>query len=134
MRITRRLAAIFALALAAAGLAGCTALMSTTDVAAKAVGSISEGLEASTNVSITEPEGVHYVRARAYVASQMPMIRREAANGGGENIRALATLMGVANARAFGRWLQDHYALLFIDLAKPQMLVARIKRFRGPNQ
>lgn len=112
-------------------LAGCSAAMTTTDAAAKAVGSISEGLEASTNVSVTEPEGARYARARAYVVSQMPIIRREAAAGGGESIRALAALLGEPDARAFGEWMQDNYARLFTGLEKPGMLVARINRYRG---
>src|SRR5699024_2590517 len=96
MKTTSRMAAactLAALAAAAMSMTGCAAFMSTTNAAAKAVGTVSDGLNASTNASVTEPNNQQYASARVYVASQMPMIRREAAMGGGENIRALAALM-----------------------------------------
>src|SRR5699024_3324768 len=109
---------------------GCAAFMSTTNAAAKAVGTVSDGLNASTNASVTEPNNQQYASARVYVASQMPMIRREAAMGGGENIRALAALMDEPDTEAFGQWLQANYARLFTHLEKPEMLVTRINRYR----
>lgn len=122
-----------ALVLASAGLSGCGALMTTTNTADAGIGTTSDGLDASTNVSVTKPEGYRYAKARVYVASQMPMIRREAAAGGGENIRALAMLMGEPDAQAFGEWMQDNYARLFTNLDKPEKLVARIDRYRQPT-
>lgn len=128
-RLTRMLG-LATLALSAASLCGCAALTSTTNTSAKALGTTSNGLNASTNASVTRPDGVQYAQARVYVASQMPMIRREAATGGGENIRALATLMGESDSQAFGHWMQDNYARLFSDLDEPEMLVGRIDKLR----
>lgn len=118
--------------LATIGLTGCSAVMTTTNTVAKTMGSVTNGLASSSDVSVTAPEGVHSARAREYVNSQIAMIRSEAATGGGENIKALATLMGQDNPQAFGEWMQANYAKLFTDLDKPAMLVARIHRLRRP--
>lgn len=137
MNMPPRLSALLTLAvlvLASVGLSGCSGLMTTTNTADAGVGTTSDGLDASTNVSVTKPEGYRYARARQYVASQMPMIRSEAAAGGGENIRALATLMGEPDARAFGDWMQANYARLFTNLDKPGKLIARINRYRQPTR
>jgi len=125
-----RVVVLAAFILLTASLSGCAALTSTTNVSAKALGTLSDGLDASTQASVTRPDGVQYAQARVYVASQMPMIRREAATGGGENIRALATLMGENDTQAFGQWMQDNYARLFNNLDKPETLVTRIDEFR----
>jgi|SRR5699024_11164330 len=120
--------------LATASLCGCAALTSTTHVSGKALGTLSDGLNASTQASVTRPDGVQYAQARVYVASQIPMIRREAATGGGDNIRALAALMGESDSQAFGQWMQANYARLFNNLDQPEMLVARIDELRHPTR
>ncbi len=119
----------------AVGLTGCAAVTSTTNTAARTAEALGEamtqGSQTSTNASVTEPDVPRYASARVYVASQLPMIRREAAAGGGENVRALATLMEQNDPRAFGQWMQANYDTLFDDLNEPETLVTRIAARRG---
>ncbi len=119
----------------ALGLGACSVLTSTTNTAARTAEALGEavtkGSQTSTNASITEPDMPRYASARVYVASQLPMIRREAAVGGGENLRALAALMHQDDPRAFGQWMQANYGELFSDLSEPEMLVTRIAARRG---
>lgn len=131
MRISRFLLAVLALP----ALAGCAAVTSTTEAVTNTVSAgvnaVTKSTESTTNASVTEPEEASYARAEAYVASQLPLIRRDAAAGGGENTAALATLLGEADSAAFGEWMQANYRSLFHDLERPQQLVARIVARRG---
>jgi hypothetical protein len=114
-RITARLAAI----LLAAGplLAGCT----TTDVLETATDTVSGVLSSTTPGSDTT----------AFVTDRFKAIRAESARGQGENVEALATMLGEPDRKEFARWMQANYKPLFTDLKKPDDLVARIKTQRG---
>jgi len=123
------------LLLAAPLAVGCSAVTSTTNTVAKgmeaATGAITEASQSTTDASVTEPGTPEYARAEAFVASQMPYLRREAAAGGGENLRALAELIGARDPEAFGQWAQAHYETLFTDLREPGQLLVRIGKLRG---
>lgn len=122
-------------ALAIPALAGCALVTSTTDAVTNTVSSgvnaTTKSTESTTNASVTEPGSPEYARAEAYVVSQFPLIRRDAATGGGENTAALAALLGESDAEAFGRWMQANYAELFAALDRREELLAHIVARRG---
>jgi len=63
-----------------------------------------------------------------FVDVRLASIQKEAAQGNGENLDALAELMGKKNKQAFSIWMHTNYDVLFTDLEKPSQLVARIQR------
>ncbi len=54
-----------------------------------------------------------FAAAHEFAHSQRVALRREAASGGGENVNALADLLGAADGQTFGEWMQRHYAALY---------------------
>ncbi len=62
-----------------------------------------------------------------FVDTRIASIQKEAAQGEGENLNALAELMGQKNKKAFSSWVQANYDELFTELAKPSQLISRIK-------
>ena len=56
----------------------------------------------------------------------MATIQKEAALGEGENLDALAELMGKKDKQAFSSWMYENYDVLFTNLEKPSQLVSRI--------
>lgn len=56
----------------------------------------------------------------------MASIQKEAALGEGENLHALADLMGKKDKQAFSSWMHENYDVLFTNLEKPSQLVSRI--------
>lgn len=73
-----------------------------------------------------------YARAEDFAETRAVAIRRDAAMGGGRNVEALAVLLGEDNPRAFGQWMQAHYAELYQDPATDDSLVKRIVAMRSP--
>lgn len=126
---------IVAAVLAIPALAGCALVTSTTNAvthtASAGLNATTKSTESTTNATVTEPGSPDYARAEAYVASQLPLIRRDAAAGGGENTAALAALLGEPDAEAFGRWMRANYGALFAGLERPQELLTRIAARRG---
>ncbi|HHJ34996.1 MAG TPA: DUF3015 domain-containing protein [Gammaproteobacteria bacterium] len=62
-----------------------------------------------------------------FVDVRLASIQQEAARGEGENLDALAQLMGKTDRRAFSSWMHDNYNALFSDLEKPSQLISRIE-------
>lgn len=110
--------------------AGCSAVTSTTNTAAKALEQVTDTTSQSSDAT-TEGPNTEYARAREFVDSQFHIVRREAAAGGGEHTAALARLMGENDPQAFGNWLQDNYGVLFSDLENHGDLVTRISAHRA---
>ncbi len=91
------------------GLAGCA----TTD-----------GLSStSSTVDAVTPD----VTLNHFVDTRLATIRKEAAVGYGENLDALAELMGMEDKIAFGAWMQLNYDSLFTGLESPSDLITRIE-------
>jgi hypothetical protein len=63
-----------------------------------------------------------------FIDSRFDAIRRDAATGGGENINALAQLMGKKDPQAFANWMQVNYDEIFSDAKGPADLIAKIER------
>ena len=107
---------LIAAATACTELAGCSALTSTTHRTGDGITAVGRGTahvtRATSNASITEPDVPRYAAAEAFARSQMPILKREAAEGGGEHVQTLALLLGERRDR-LGAWLQQHYSRLF---------------------
>jgi len=115
-------------------LTGCTALTTTTDHGIDAATALGHNLATSSRASseqlVTEPDTPRYASARVFVTSQLPLLRREAAAGGGENIDALARLLNT-DGDALGYWMQTHYASLFERESEPETIVQRVAANRS---
>ncbi len=62
-----------------------------------------------------------------FVDVRIASIKQEAAVGQGENLNALAHLMGREDNVKFSDWMQSNYHVLFSDLEQPSELVSRIE-------
>ena len=62
-----------------------------------------------------------------FVDVRLASIQQDAAQGKGENLDALADLMGKSDKQAFSGWMQTNYDVLFTDLEQPAQLISRIK-------
>ena len=61
-----------------------------------------------------------------FVNVRIASLKKEAAVGEGENIEALAQLMGKQDTKAFSSWIQVNYDDLFNNLKEPSELISRI--------
>ncbi len=109
------------------GLSACSAITTTTDGISAGFGSTTDA-SASTMPDSRSATGT---RPEAFVRERLEAIRFEAARGEGENLDALAALLGERDRTAFGQWMKRNYATLFADLRQPGDLLARIERGRG---
>jgi hypothetical protein len=62
-----------------------------------------------------------------FVDTRITSIQQEAASGEGENLDALAHLLGRPDKAQFSGWMQVHYDELFDGLAQPSELISRIE-------
>lgn len=62
-----------------------------------------------------------------FVDVRIASLKKEAATGEGENLNALAQLMGKEDKKAFSSWLHVNYDELFNNLEKPAQLISRIQ-------
>lgn len=85
---------------------------------------------ATTGETIADDDDEDFARANRFAESQFALIRREAAAGGGEHLRALAALLDEPDAEAFEAWMQTRYARLFAGPDAADKLVARIVALR----
>ena len=83
----------------------------------------------SSSTSSTTDAVTPDVTLNNFIDKRYDAIRKDAAKGGGENIDALAQLMGKQDSQDFALWMQDHYAELFTSNTKPVDLVARIEQY-----
>ena len=62
-----------------------------------------------------------------FIDTRFASLQKEAAQGSGENLDALAELLGHENKPAFSSWVHDNYDALFTGLERPNELVSRIQ-------
>ncbi len=67
------------------------------------------------------------VTLNRFVDVRIASIKQEAAAGRGDNLQALAQLMGEPDSVAFSRLLQVNYDRLFNNLQQPSELIGRIE-------
>ena len=108
-----RLITTLACAASLAAVSACTAI---TDVTSST---------SSTTDTVTPDVTLNNFIDRRYDA-----IRKDAARGGGENIEALASLLGTRDSDALAAWMQAHYQDLFGTGHRPAELRARIEQYR----
>ena len=77
----------------------------------------------SSSVDTVTPD----VTLNRFVDVRIASIKKEAAAGEGENLEALANLMGKQDKAAFSGWMQTNYDELFNNLQQPTELISRIK-------
>ncbi|GEM_PF-6913222 len=108
---------------AAALLVGCSS--TPTGTTSDTLGSTTNGV--SKFVSSTTPDS----KKSAFVNDRFEAIRFESAKGEGENVEALAALLGEQDRKAFASWMKTNYQPLFAELKKPDELLTRIQQRRG---
>lgn len=67
------------------------------------------------------------VTLNRFVDIRMASIQKEAAQGEGENLDALAQLMGKDDKQEFSLWMQTNYDALFTGLEQPSQLISRME-------
>ncbi|MBL4711156.1 MAG: DUF3015 family protein [Gammaproteobacteria bacterium] len=67
------------------------------------------------------------VTLNRFVDVRLASIQKEAAKGEGENLNALAELMGKNDKQAFSLWVHKNYDELFSNLEQPSQLISRIE-------
>lgn len=108
---------LFALLAVMSGMAACTAI---TDVTS----STSSTLDAAT------PD----VTLNNFINTRYAAIQQDAARGQGENIAALAQLMGRKDAAQLAGWMQSNYADLFAQGQTSAELMAKLVQYNAmPN-
>ncbi len=74
------------------------------------------------------------VTVNEFVNKRFVAIRTEAAQGQGENLQALAQLMGQKDTRAFSKKLKANFDAIFSNVDSPEQIIARIEaqaEFKG---
>ena len=71
------------------------------------------------------------VTLNRFVDVRIASIKKEAAAGEGENLDALANLMGKQDKAEFSGWMQTNYDELFNNLQQPTELISRIETLSG---
>jgi hypothetical protein len=84
--------------------------------------------EVTSSTSSTVDAVTPDVTLNRFVDVRIASIQQEAAKGEGENLDALAHMMGKADSARFSSWMQTHYDELFTGLNAPTELIARIEQ------
>jgi len=66
------------------------------------------------------------ITLNTFVEKRYIAIRQDAANGGGENLDALAQLLGKEDKQAFAQFMQSDFDRIFTDIKQPVDILARI--------
>jgi len=82
--------------------------------------------EVSSSTSSTTDSVTPDITLNSFVEKRYIAIRQDAANGGGENLDALAQLLGTQDRQAFARYMQSDFERIFTDIKQPAEILARI--------
>jgi len=69
-----------------------------------------------------------------FIDKRYNAIRKDAATGGGENIEALAQIMGEKDSKAFASWMQVNYDQLFTQAKDKSALLAKLEQYGQPDK
>jgi len=83
--------------------------------------------EVSSSTSSTSDAVTPDVTLNEFVNKRYVAIRHDAANGGGENLDALAQLLGEKNKQAFAEKMKLNFDRVFKDVDQPSDIIARIE-------
>ena len=109
----------------------------TTFIKSGLIAAVLVGVSACTTTDITSSTSSTLdavtpdVTLNQFIDTRMASIQHEAARGHGENLEALAQLMGEPDSAAFSQLLHVHYDVLFDDVQQPSELVSRIANVRA---
>lgn len=120
------------------GLGGCAQITVTSNTLVNATARIADATTNAANAtSDVTTDSANSVSARThaarlkFVTADLVMLRREAAAGGGEHLRALAYMMHTQDQAAFARLLQQHYTQIFVADESPAQVLARVYAVAG---
>ena len=82
--------------------------------------------EVSSSTSSTSDAVTPDVTLNEFVNKRYVAIRHDAANGGGENLDALAQLLGEKDKNAFADRMQSNFDSIFKNIDKPSEILVRI--------
>ena len=82
--------------------------------------------EFTSSTSSTLDAATPDITLNNFIDRRFEAIKNDAARGGGENIDALAQLLGEKNPDAFAQFMRVNYDKIFANLEQPEGLVARI--------
>lgn len=84
----------------------------------------------TTNTSREADARTHQARL-SFLKSEMDMLRREAAAGDGERLKALGYMMQAENEAAFAQLMQSHYGQIFADANSPEQALQAVYAVAG---
>lgn len=74
------------------------------------------------------------VTMNQFIEKRYVAVRKDAATGGGENIQALAQIMGEKDSKAFASWMQVNYDQLFTQAKDKKALIAKLEEYGQKNK
>lgn len=83
--------------------------------------------EISSSTSSTSDAVTPDVTLNEFVNKRYVAIRHDAANGGGENLDALAQLLGKKDSQAFAKRMKNNFDTIFSNINQPSEIIARIE-------
>jgi len=83
--------------------------------------------EFSSSTSSTVDTVTPDITLNEFVNKRYVAIRNDAANGGGENLDALAQLLGEKDKKAFAQRMKNNFDLIFQGIQKPSEIIVRIE-------
>jgi len=83
--------------------------------------------EISSSTSSTSDAVTPDVTLNEFVNKRYVAIRRDAANGSGENLDALAQLLGEADKNAFAVKMKTNFDTIFKNVDEPSEIISRIE-------
>lgn len=83
--------------------------------------------EVTSSTSSTLDAVTPDITANDFVDKRYLAIRSEAARGEGENLEALAQLLGHTDSRVFSQNLKANFEQIFSQVTDPQQIIARIE-------
>jgi len=83
--------------------------------------------EFSSSTSTTSDAITPDITLNEFVNKRYVAIRHDAANGGGENLDALAQLLGETDKQLFAKKMQTNFDSVFKNINKPSEIIARIE-------
>lgn len=83
--------------------------------------------EVTSSTSSTLDAVTPDITANDFVNKRYLAIRSEAARGEGENLVALAQLLGHTDSQLFSQNLKDNFEQIFSQVTDPQQIIARIE-------
>ncbi len=90
--------------------------------------------EVTSSTSSTTDAVTPDVTLNDFIDQRYDSIKKDAAKGGGENIEALAQLMGQKNGKQLGQWMQVNYDQLFSQSGQATQLAVKMERYHQLNK